>query len=78
MKMLSYPVKLYNMKNLIKAFQIFLKYEKGQVITCEHDVMYVQVNPDDVSEEDKDELNELGFDVDYDLNNFCSYRYGSC
>lgn len=66
------------MENLIKAFQIFLKYEKGQVITCEHDEMYVQVNPDDVSKEDIKELKKLGFNVNEDLGNFLSHKYGSC
>jgi len=68
------------MEDLIKAFQIFFKYSQEKFPThCEHDVMYVQVDPNDVSEEDIKELDELGFNADYeDLNNFYSYRFGSC
>ena len=67
------------MNDLIKALQIFAKYTDAKYPTsCEHDIFYVQVSPDDVSDEDKAELEKLGFQVDTDLGNFSSYRFGSC
>lgn len=50
------------MENLIKALQIFLKYGNPEWPTaCEHDVLYVQIEYSLVSEEDKEELDKLGF-----------------
>lgn len=55
------------MDDLIKALQIFQKYIKlddlayEYLIACEHDELYVNVNPDIVSVEDKTTLYELGF-----------------
>ena len=41
------------MDDLIEALQIFRKYGNSHYPThCEHDVMTVCINPDDVSEED--------------------------
>lgn len=65
------------MNDLIKALQIFAKYTDAKT-SCEHDILYVQVSPDDVTDEDKVELEKLGFQVDTDLDNFSSYRFGSC
>lgn len=66
------------MKDLIEALQIFLKYENQQWPTgCEHDVMYVYIKPEDVSEQDIVRLEDLGFGVDVDLECFRSYRFGS-
>ena len=70
------------MEDLIKALQIFLKYvtpgsfgEKYPT-TCEHDMLFVNcVSPDMVSEEDKEELKNLGF-VPYEDFAFVSYRFG--
>ena len=68
------------MKDLIKALEIFLKYSKGDYapLHCEHDILYVcdGIDPDSVSEEDKKELDELGFHKEE--GGFVSYRYGSC
>lgn len=74
------------MNDLIKALQIFNKYLKkdpsdyhNQYPTgCEHDILRVYVEPDKVSDEDKQILNQLGFIPDYDLCNFRSIKYGSC
>jgi len=69
------------MKDLIRAFQIFLKYSDTIYPThCEHDYLFVDVHPDKVSEEDKIELEKLGFFVDqeYDGDGFGSFRFGSC
>lgn len=67
------------MEKLIKALNIFKKYTKSDYPTsCEHDVLYVHVDPNDVSKEDIAELEELGFTADFeDLHNFYSYRFGS-
>lgn len=72
------------MENLIKALQILLKYGNPDRPThCEHDVMtIVGIKPEDVSEVDKQRLDELGFfvskDDDYgDEEMFQSFRFGS-
>lgn len=70
------------MKDLIEALQIFLKYTDSKYPTnCSHDMLWVNVDPELVSDEDKARLDELGFFVseDYDYaEGFCSFRYGSC
>lgn len=66
------------MENLIKAFQIFLKYGNPEYPThCEHDVMYVSIEYDIVSDADKKALDELGFIHCEDNDIFKSYMYGS-
>lgn len=65
------------MKDLIKALEIFLKYDEGAETHCEHDVMYALVDPSTVSDEDKETLGELGFYVAYDTDGFESVRHGS-
>ena len=55
------------MEDLIKALLIFQKYIKPDDLAykyptaCEHDELYVNVNPSIVSEEDKATLSNLGF-----------------
>jgi hypothetical protein len=64
------------MSNLIKALQIFLKYEDNPYPTnCDHDVLFVSIDPAIVSPEDINTLAELGFDVS-DCG-FQSFHYGS-
>ncbi len=66
------------MKKLIKALNIFLKYGNKQYpISCEHDVLYVIIDPEKVSIEDKRLLEKLTFEVDDDLNCFYSFHYGN-
>lgn len=67
------------MEDLIKALQIFLKYANEQWPThCEHDCLYIiGVSPDQVSDEDKEELDRLGFFIDEDDDCFKSFRFGS-
>jgi hypothetical protein len=67
------------MEDLIKALQILLKYGNPDNPThCEHDCLWiVGISPDDVSQEDKDALDKLGFFVDKSDDAFKSYRYGS-
>lgn len=70
------------MENLIKALTIISKYLEGYhkdyPTSCEHDVFYVHVNYENISQEDLIELNKLGFIPNEDLGNMMSYRYGSC
>jgi hypothetical protein len=69
------------MEDLIKALKIFLKYGNPHNPThCEHDVLTIcGVDPSDVSEEDKNQLDKLGFFVSNEYGDECfqSYRYGS-
>ena len=67
------------MNDLLEAIKIFLKYGNPHNPThCEHDVMQVDIDPDNVSDEDVDKLEDLGFSVDSDEYCFRSYRFGSC
>lgn len=67
------------MENLIKALQIFLKYKNETYPThCEHDVLIiVGITEDEVSDEDKIELEKLGFNWNTEYDLWSSYRYGS-
>lgn len=72
------------MEDLIKALLIFQKYIKPEYFSykyptaCEHDILYVRVDPEDVSTEDKDVLDSLGFHPSEDNEGlFESYRFGS-
>jgi len=66
-------------EELIEAMEIFKKYIGDDYPTnCDHDVMRVNVDPENVTEADVIRLDELGFTVDDDLNMFMSYKYGSC
>lgn len=66
------------MEDLIKALQIFLKYgNKKYPTSCEHDILYVDVAPNIVSDKDKNTLDELGFFVDDENDCFYSFKYGS-
>ncbi len=66
------------MNELIEALQIFAKYTETKYPThCEHDVLHVLVDPENVSDEDKNRLEELGFINDEEFECFASYRYGS-
>lgn len=67
------------MSKLIEALQIFLKYEDPAFPThCEHDVLYVQIDPQKVSTEDLLKLYSLGFFPNDDNTGFSSHKYGSC
>lgn len=67
------------MEDLIKALKIFLKYGNERWPThCEHDTLYIiGINPENVSEEDKEELDRLGFFINEEEDCFQSYRFGS-
>jgi hypothetical protein len=63
---------------LIEAMAIFKKYGDSYAPThCEHDVLYVCIDPERVSEEDKKRLEGLGFHANTSLDNFESFRFGS-
>jgi hypothetical protein len=70
------------MKELIEALTILAKYmdaEEKWPTHCEHDVLYVcNIESEDVSEEDMNRLDELGFIPDEDEGGFMSFRFGSC
>lgn len=67
------------MKSLIEALSIFLEYGNPACPThCEYDVLYIcGIDPNDVSDEDKERLDGLGFFVDDDEECFKSFRFGS-
>lgn len=66
------------MNDLIKALTIFAKYGNPYNPThCEHGEMFVMINPDDVSDEDKRELYKLSFRPHSSGEYFVSYRFGS-
>lgn len=70
---------IIKMKDLVRAFQIFARYTDSEYPTgCEHDIMYVYVDPSQVSHKDISDLEKLGFEVDYDLECFTSSKFGSC
>jgi hypothetical protein len=70
------------MSDLIEALQILLKYGNPKRPThCEHDVLTIGgIDPSDVSEEDKEKLDELGFFISNEDGDefFRSFRFGSC
>jgi len=66
------------MNDLIKALEIFLKYDNSRNPTnCDHDILRVCVDPAVVSDDDKAKLEELSFTPDTSLDCFYSYRFGS-
>ena len=67
-----------SLSNLIRALTILKKYGDPNYPThCENDVLTIcDIYPDDVSAEDKAQLEELGFIVSGD-NCFVSFSYGS-
>ena len=66
------------MDDLIKALQIFRKYDNHEWPThCNHDVLHVIIDPDDVTTEDIKILDGLGFIANDDDDGFISYRFGS-
>lgn len=69
------------MEDFIKALRIFEKYcddyHKQYPFCCDHDIIVFNgAGKDDVSKEDKEELEKLGW-VPFDNFGFCSYRFGS-
>lgn len=67
------------MDKLIQALQIFMKYKNEAHPThCEHDIMMVvDISKEEVSNEDKTKLDELGFHWNKEYDCWASYRFGS-
>jgi hypothetical protein len=74
------------MSDLIEALQILLKYGNPPNPTdCCHDQLTIcGIDPSAVSKEDKDRLDELGFLIDWAVDeggervgSFISFRFGS-
>lgn len=67
------------MSKLIEALNIFLKYRDRDYPThCEHGVlMVVGISREEISKEDKKQLEELGFFWSTDYDCWGSYKYGS-
>lgn len=66
------------MDDLIKALQILAKYEKPEYpLQCEHDILYVMIDPESVPMDDVIELQALGFEPDFEEGHFYSHHYGS-
>ena len=67
------------MEGLINGLTILAGYENPSYPTyCEHDVMYVCISPKKVTQQHLDELEQLGFEVDFNEDCFYSFKYGSC
>ena len=66
------------MNDLIEALTIFAKYTSDAHPThCEHDLLYVIVDPADVSTADRSRLATLGFAANARDRSFVSTRFGS-
>jgi len=66
------------MNDLIEALTIFAKYtDDAHPTCCEHDVLYVLVDPAAVPAEDRARLETLGFVAQDHDQNFTSNRFGS-
>ena len=73
------------MNDLIEALGIFKKYVPDQnsyefknPFNCEHDILIVTaVKVDDVSEEDAQKLDDLGFFKSEEFECFASFKFGS-
>ena len=67
------------MKKLIEALQIFAKYQDRAYPThCEHDeLMVVGITYEEVSEDDRVKLDQLGFSWSNSSDSWRSFRYGS-
>lgn len=69
------------MNDLVQALTIFLKYQTDNPrcpTHCEHDVLYIMdVTWEQVSEEDRSRLTELGFLWLENEGSWVSFRFGS-
>lgn len=67
------------MDDLIAALTIFAKYKKKRRPTsCSHMVLYVVgIRFDEISEDDRAELERLGFFWDSEVEVWASFKFGS-
>ena len=72
--------KLEGFDALIAAINIFRKYHTpAYPFHCEHDTLYIGgIVPEEVSKEDIEALDVLGFFVSGEHEGFMSFRFGSC
>jgi hypothetical protein len=71
------------MNNLIKSLVIFSKYFDGDTsypTRCEHNTLILCVANDEdvISDEDKKELDSLGWHWSEEFECWCSFDFGSC
>lgn len=52
------------MKKVIQGLQILIKYDRSETICADHNVIYAATCIENVSEEDKKILDELGWGYD--------------
>jgi hypothetical protein len=67
-------------RDLIEALTILAAYadpDARSVTGCEHDELYVYLDPARVTAADKDRLNDLGFHASEHDEHFYSFRFGS-
>lgn len=67
------------MDDLIKALQIFQKYrDESRPTICDHDILIItSITEDEISHEDRKNLNDLGFDWDENEEYWYSFKFGS-
>ena len=67
------------MDNLIKALTIFRKYKNNDYPTmCDHDILMIaDITEEEVSEDDKAELDKLGFSWNKGYSCWSSYIFGA-
>lgn len=68
------------MNDLIEALKIFLKYDNDSYAPthCQHDILIIaNVKPEEVLQEDVEQLNQLGFFISEEYGLFASFRFGS-
>lgn len=68
------------MGKFIEILKILMKYGNPEhPFHCEHDVLYIDISPELVSDEDKKTLDDMGvFPDEENGEGFISYKYGSC
>ncbi len=68
----------YTLGALIAALNIFNKHAKDDIFptSCEHNTLYVLINPNRVPPEDIKTLEGLGFFADSNLGSFVSTMWG--
>lgn len=66
------------LSTLIEALTLLSHYDDPAYPTlCEHDILYVFVDPSLVSDDDLDRLSDLGFNARPADGCFYSYRFGN-
>lgn len=58
------------MKKLVEAWKILSKYVDDAELYFEHDIMYIDVPVDNITDSDIEKLNELGIYIDIENGGF--------